>query len=502
MPLNSLVNKIMLLRIPQIENFMRNPIDTQHRVFKNLISEAKDTVWGNFYDYKSIKDEEAFAKRVPVNTYDDLLPFFERILKGEQNVLWNTDIKWFSKSSGTTSTRSKFIPVSKESLEECHYKGGKDMLAIYCNNHPDSNVFNGASLALGGSRQDKQEGNDMFLGDVSAIIIDNLPFWAEWFRVPKKEIALMPEWESKLNKMIASVSTENVVSLSGVPSWMMVLLKGITEYTGKSISEVWPNLEVYFHGGVSFRPYMKQYQQMLGENVNYMETYNASEGFFGLQDQVDRSSMLLLLDYGIYYEFIAFEDLDKPNPKTINLADVELGKNYAMLISTNGGLWRYMIGDTICFTEKYPYRFKITGRTKNYINTCGEEIIVNNSDKALSLAARATNAAIKEYTGAPYFNKENQKRMHQWVVEFEKQPDDMEKFVEIFDESLRSVNSDYDAKRYKNLVLQRPLVVVGREKVFYDWLKERSKLGGQHKIPRLSNDRKFIEEILQMNDVR
>ncbi len=500
MPFNNLINKIMLLRIPQIENFMHNPIDTQHKVFQYLIESAKNTVWGNYYDYKSIKDEEMFAKRVPINTYEDLLPFFERILKGEQNVLWNSDIKWFSKSSGTTSSRSKFIPVSKESLEECHYKGGKDMLAIYCNNHPDTNLFKGSSLALGGSHQEDKSISDMFLGDVSAILIDNLPFWAEWYRVPKKEIALLSDWELKLQMMTQSVSAKNVTSLSGVPSWMLVLLKGIMDYTGKTIKEVWPELEVYFHGGVSFKPYLKQYQQILDTSVNYMETYNASEGFFGLQDRTDSSSMLLLLDYGIYYEFVPFDELESTNPKTLPLADVELNKNYAMLISTNGGLWRYMIGDTIMFTEKTPYRFKITGRTKNFINMCGEEVIVNNSDKAMSIAARATNATIKDYTGAPYIDKQNDLRSHQWIVEFSQEPDSLEKFIEILDESLRNVNSDYDAKRYKNFVLQRPIVIKAKENTFYNWLKSKGKLGGQHKIPRLSNDRKFIEEIININN--
>lgn len=498
MPFNSLINKIMLMRIPQIEYFMKNPIEVQHKVFLDLISNAKNTVWGNFYDYNSIKKEETFAKRVPVNDYDSLLPFFNRIMKGEQNVLWNSDIKWFSKSSGTTSTRSKYIPVSKESLNDCHYKGGKDMLALYCNNHPNSNIFSGASLALGGSRQENDMNNDMFLGDVSAIIIDNLPFWAEWFRVPNKNIALLPDWETKLHKMIESVSTENVVSLSGVPSWMLVLLKGIIDYTGKSITEVWPNLEVYFHGGVSFKPYYTQYKAILPETMNYMETYNASEGFFGLQDRTDSSSLLLLLDYGIYYEFIPFEEFDKEHPKTLPLADVETHKNYAMLISTNGGLWRYLIGDTIMFTDIKPYRFKITGRTKNFINACGEELIVNNADKAISIACQATDASVREYTGAPLFDKEHGKTLHQWVMEFNKQPNDMEKFTDIFDSSLRNVNSDYDAKRYKDLVLQRPSVVVAPENTFYLWLKEKGKLGGQHKIPRLSNDRIVIEEILKI----
>ncbi len=483
------------MRLPQIENFMKNPLDVQHKVFLSLIDSAKDTVYGKFYDYKSIKNEEQF-KRTPINDYNSLLPFFDRIMKGEQNVLWSSDIKWFSKSSGTTSNKSKLIPVSKESLEDCHYKGGKDMLALYCNNNPESNIFSGASLALGGSKQN--DISSVFCGDVSAIIIDNLPFWAEWFRVPKKDIALMPEWEEKLQRMIASVSGENVVSLSGVPSWMLVLLKGVMEHTGMKIENVWPNLEAYFHGGVSFRPYVEQFMKILPKNINYMETYNASEGFFGLQDRKDSDSMLLLLDYGIYYEFIPFEDLDKEDKRVINLQEVEIGKNYAMLISTNGGLWRYLIGDTICFTEKYPYRFKITGRTKNYINLCGEEVIVDNSDKALGIACKATDAEIKDYTGAPLQDKLSGENRHEWIVEFSIKPNDIDKFIDIFDKALQDVNSDYEAKRYKDLVLKRPVIHIAKDDLFYQWLKSRNKLGGQHKIPRLSNDRTFIDELLKM----
>lgn len=498
MPLNNLIGKIMLRRIPQIENFMKNPIDVQHKVFLDLIEGAKNTVWGQYYDYKTIKDEVTFSQRVPLNDYESLMPFFTRILKGEQNVLWGGEIKWFSKSSGTTSSKSKFIPVSRESLEECHYKGGKDMLALYTNNHPDSAVFSGSSLALGGSRQDNIYNNDIFCGDVSAIIIDNLPFWAEWYRVPKKEIALLPEWEQKLKKMIETVSSEDVVSISGVPSWMLVLLNGLMEYTGKTIEEIWPNLEVYFHGGVSFRPYRDQYEKILPSNMNYMETYNASEGFFGLQDRTDSSSMLLLLDYGIYYEFIPFEDLDKENKRILPLSDVELGKNYAMVISTNGGLWRYMIGDTICFTQKTPYRFKITGRTKHYINMCGEELIVNNADKALAMVCDATDSVITDYTGGPYINEKTNERCHEWIIEFKKEPQDLERFAEIFDHSLQNVNSDYEAKRYKDFVLKKPIVHIAPQNTFYNWLKEKGKLGGQHKVPRLSNDRKFLDEILTM----
>jgi len=469
----------------------------QNKVFNCLIDSAKDTVWGKFYDYRSIKNEQTYRERVPLNDYDSLLPFFTRILKGEQNLLWHSEIKWFSKSSGTTSNKSKLIPVSKESLEDCHYKGGKDMLSLYCNNYPNNNIFSGYSLALGGSKQDNIYNNNIFCADVSAIIINNLPFWAEWFRVPKKDIALMPEWEEKLQLMVDSVSTENVVSLSGVPSWMLVLLNKVVKHTGKKIEEIWPNLEVYFHGGVSFRPYVEQYNRILSSDINYMETYNASEGFFGLQDRSDKDSMLLLLDYGIYYEFIPFEDMEKENKRVISLSEVEPNKNYAVVISTNGGLWRYLIGDTICFTEKYPYRFKITGRTKHYINLCGEEIIVDNVDKALEVACKVTDAQVSEYTGAPLQDKNNNINRHEWMIEFAVKPNDMEKFVNVFDKTLQDVNSDYEAKRYKDFVLKKPVVHLADKNLFYNWLKDNNKLGGQHKIPRLSNDRKFMEELLQ-----
>ncbi|MBP1629157.1 MAG: auxin-responsive promoter [Bacteroidetes bacterium] len=492
---NNLMQKIIKLRIPQIEYFMNNPLEVQQDVFNDLIKSAKDTIWGQFYDYKSINSWEDFNQRVPINDYNTLLPFFERIRRGEDNILWCSEIKWFSKSSGTTANKSKFIPISEESLQECHYKGGKDMLALYCNNYPETNIFSGTSLALGGSKQDNEFNNGIFIGDVSAIIIDNLPYWAEAFRTPKKEIALMPEWEEKLKMMIQDVSSSNVVSLSGVPSWMLVLLKGVMEHTGKSIKDVWPNLEVYFHGGVSFTPYKEQYNALIPNGINYMETYNASEGFFGLQDRSDLDSMLLLLDYGIYYEFIPITEIDKPNPKIINLSKVEIGKNYALVISTNGGLWRYMIGDTIVFTEIKPYRFKISGRTKNYINLCGEELIVDNANNALEKACKMTDSIINEYTAAPFMGEV---RYHDWVIEFEKEPKDIEQFIDILDASLQEVNSDYEAKRYKNFILQRPKLRIAPKGTFISWLKTKGKLGGQHKVPRLANNREYIDEIIKL----
>ncbi|MEE1097012.1 MAG: GH3 auxin-responsive promoter family protein [Bacteroidales bacterium] len=496
--INEFITKIMQKRIPQIERYMKNPIEVQDELLKDLVDSSRNTIWGQYYDYKSISNWEDFNNRVPVNDYDSLRPFFDRIRKGEDNVLWPSQIRWFSKSSGTTSTKSKFIPISEECLTDCHYKGGKDMLALYCNNNPNTKVFSGMNLALGGSRQENDLNKDIFCGDVSAILIDNLPFWAELYRAPKKDIALMPEWESKLEKMIEAVIPANVVSLSGVPSWMMVLLKKIEERTGKRIMDIWPELEVYFHGGVSFVPYRTQFEEILPKGINYMETYNASEGFFGLQDRSDLDSMLLLLDNGIYYEFISMDQIDSNSPKVVNLSEVEVGKNYAMLISTNAGLWRYMIGDTVMFTEKTPFRFKITGRTKNFINACGEEVIVDNAIKALELACRETDARVSEYTAAPLFDKQNNHTLHQWVIEFDKAPEDLNRFTEIFDKALQSVNSDYEAKRYKDFILQMPQIIQAPQGVFYTWLKSRGKLGGQNKVPRLSNSREYIDEILKL----
>jgi len=495
MIVNKLINKIIKTRIPQIEYFMNNPLEVQQEVLTDLISNAKNTTWGKYYDYKSIRNWEDFNERVSLNDYNSLLPFFERIRKGEENLLWSSEIKWFSKSSGTTSNKSKFIPVSEESLQECHYKGGKDMLALYINNHENSEIFSGSSLALGGSAQENDSNSDIFVGDVSAILIDNLPYWAEFFRTPKKEIALMPEWESKLQMMIKEVSQTNVVSLSGVPSWMLVLLKGVIDHTGKSLKEVWPNLEVYFHGGVSFNPYRSQFANLLPQGINYMETYNASEGFFGLQDNKNLDSLLLLLDYGIYYEFIPFEELNSENPTIINLSQVKKNTNYAMIISTNGGLWRYMIGDTIMFTEIKPFRFKISGRTKSFINLCGEELISDNSDRAIEVACKATDAIISEYTAGPYMGET---RYHEWIIEFDKAPNDNEKFFEILDITLKELNSDYEAKRYKNIILQKPKVNIVEKGTFYLWLKSKGKLGGQNKIPRLANNRDYLDEILKL----
>jgi len=497
--INSVLAWLMKKRMHQIELFIKYPLEVQNEWLKKLLSSAKDTEWGKTYDYKSIANAEKFKERVPLNDYESLKPFIIRMQKGEQNILWNSDIKWFAKSSGTTGDKSKFIPVSEEALEECHYKGGKDLLSIYCNNNPDTHLFDGRGLAMGGSHHISEVNNEAYYGDVSAIIIQNLPFWAEFIRVPDISIALMDEWESKIEKMAESTINHNVTSISGVPSWTLLLIKRILEITGKrNLLEVWPNLELYFHGGVSFSPYREQFKQFIpSDMMHYVETYNASEGFFGIQDRNDANDMLLMLDYGIFYEFIPYEQLGKENPQAVQLDQVQTGINYAIVISTNAGLWRYMIGDMVEFTSLYPFRIRITGRTRNFINAVGEELIIENAEKALAIACEKTNAVINEYTAAPIYFEGNQNAAHEWLIEFENPPLNLDYFIETFDNALKSINSDYEAKRYHNMVLRPPVVKTLPQGTFYKWLKFKDKLGGQNKVPRLSNERKYVDEILK-----
>ena len=490
----------MKKRIHQIELFIKYPLDVQEEWLHSLIGSAENTEWGKKFEYKSILTVSQFKERVPIQNYDTLKPYIERMLKGEQNILWPSEIKWFAKSSGTTSDRSKFIPVSEESLEDCHFRGGKDMLAIYCNNMPNAQMFTGKSLVLGGSHQINQLSPDSFYGDLSAVIIKNLPFWAELLRTPNMEIALMDNYEEKIEKMAQATIDVNVTNIAGVPTWTIVLAKRILEITGKkNLLEVWPHLELYVHGAVNFEPYREQFKRLIpSDAMYYLETYNASEGFFGIQDQKDSNDLLLMLDYGVYYEFIPMEEVDKEYPNTISLAEVELEKNYAMVISTNSGLWRYMIGDTIKFTSKYPYRLKITGRTKHFINAFGEEVIIDNAEKALSKACLETNALVKDYTACPIYFDKDEPGAHEWIIEFEKQPKEFERFIDILDNTLREVNSDYDAKRFKDMALKRPKVHIAPQGLFYDWLKAKGKLGGQHKVPRLANERVYVDELLKM----
>lgn len=490
---NKVASTVLKRNMNRIKRFIERPQETQEKVFQTLIAHGRNTRWGKDHHYDDIRSWKDYHKQVPINTYEELRPYVERLLAGEKNLLWDGKTPYMAKSSGTTSSKSKFIPVTTDALRECHYQGGKDMLTLYGEQYPDSNVYTGLNLALGGSQDLQNSSSRIFCGDLSAILIDNLPVWAEHFRTPDKKIALMSEWEQKLDAIVNESIRKNVVSLSGVPSWMMLVLQGVLDKTGKScIKDVWHNLEVYFHGGVAFTPYREQYKKLIGEPMHYMETYNASEGFFGVQDRKDSDALLLLPDHGVFYEF---QPMGAGPEAVIPLSEVETGKNYAMIISTNGGLWRYLIGDTVMFTETSPYRFKITGRTKNFINACGEEVIVDNAEKALRVACLETGAVINEYTAAPCFDDEHDTKYHEWLIEFSTPPDDLRCFAEILDRVLQEVNSDYEAKRYKDLILQFPKVEQVPEGTFYEWLKSNHRLGGQYKVPRLNNDRTHVEQI-------
>ena len=497
--INSIASWVLKQRIHQIELFLKYPHEVQEELMMNLIRLSEETVIGQKYDFQSIKSYQTFAERVPVSSYEDLEPMIELTRKGAQNVFWNTPIKWFAKSSGTTNAKSKFIPVSSEALEDCHYKGSKDLLCMYLNNNENSEMFLGKSLRLGGSSQ-IYENNNTYFGDLSAILIENMPIWAEFSSTPSSRVSLMHEWESKLTHIINETKNENVTSFAGVPSWMLVLLNRIMTETGKeNLLELWPNLEVYFHGGVSFEPYREQYKKILPQNnFKYYEIYNASEGFFAIQDLNYSNDLLLMLDYGIFYEFIPMDTFSTENQKVIRLSDVELFKNYAVVITTNAGLWRYLIGDTVRFTSLSPYRIRVSGRTKHYINVFGEELIVENTDMALAKTCSALNCEAKDYTVAPIFMKGKEKGAHEWMIEFKKKPEDIKFFQKTLDENLQSLNSDYEAKRYNNMTLNPLAINVARENLFYDWLKENDKLGGQHKIPRLSNERDYLEQLKQM----
>ncbi|MBC8315858.1 MAG: GH3 auxin-responsive promoter family protein [Bacteroidales bacterium] len=500
--LNTVISWLMKKRIHQIELFLKYPHEVQREWLKKLLLAARDTEIGQKFEFRSIASADDFRQRVPIVDYDEVKPYIDRLKRGEQNILWPTEIKWFAKSSGTTADKSKFIPVSEEALEECHFKGGKDMLCIYCNNTPDTNMFSGKSIGMGGTHQIVELNNESVYrqGDLSAIIMQNLPLWVEFLRTPNLSIALMDDWESKIEKMARATIQHNVTNISGVPSWTMLLFRRVLEITGKEhLLEVWPNFELFIHGGVSLSPYKKQFKGILpSDQVNYVETYNASEGFFAIQDRGDEDDMLLMLDYGIYYEFIPMDELSSESPKALTLDEVETEINYAVVITTNAGLWRYMVGDTILFTSIDPYRIKITGRTRSFINVFGEELIVDNANKALSIACARCRCNVIDFTAAPVYIQEKTKGAHEWLIEFDSPPEDMAFFTEIFDNALKSLNSDYESKRYHNMLLREPIIRVVPHNTFYKWLKSKGKLGGQHKVPRLYNNRKYVDEILKM----
>ena len=500
--INSILSWVMKKRIHEVGLFMKYPVEVQEELFGQLIEKGKHTEYGNRFGFKGITSISQYQEQVPIVDYETLFPYIERQMRGEQNLLWPGEIRWFAKSSGTTNSKSKFIPVSQEALEDCHFKGGKDMLSIYFNNYPDSILFDGKGLALGGSKQLNpfNPNTNSYYGDVSAVIIQNLPIWAQFVRTPSLEIALMDEWEEKIEKMAKVTAQENVTSISGVPTWTILLLQRILEITGKSsIIDVWPNLELFVHGAVAFHPYRQLFDDLIGSNeMHYLETYNASEGFFGIQDQKDSDELLLMLDYGILYEFIPMDELSNQHPVAVGLDQVKINKSYAMVISTNAGLWRYKIGDTIKFTSLNPFRIKITGRTKHFINAFGEEVVIENAETAITQACKQTNAVIDNFTAAPIYLDGTNKGGHEWVIEFRTAPSSLDQFAMVLDKTLREINSDYDAKRYKGMALDLPVVRSVVPGTFYRWMKKRGKLGGQNKVPRLSNHREYLEDILEM----
>lgn len=497
-----IAHKYLDYQYKEVDRFINNSIETQEKILKYLLKNGEQTYFGQQFDFSAIKNKDDFRKQVPVFHYEDLRPYLDKILVDkQQNVLWNKPVKWFAMSSGTTEDKSKYIPVTQESLTKGHYKCGEQMLAIYGRANRNARFFFGKTLVLGGSKQINNIGDGIFTGDISAILIKNLYFWAKFSRTPES-ISLLPDWETKLQALTDYAIKNDVRAFMGVPSWLLVLLKKIKADTGRELTDIWPNLEVFFHGGVSFTPFEEQYKKMIQKpEMWYWETYNASEGFFGVQFEEGSKEMLLMLDSCIYYEFVPMSEWDKENPRTLTLDEVETGQNYAIIISTNGGLWRYMIGDTIEFTSTNPYLFHITGRTKNFINAFGEEIIIDNAEKALSEACKATGAQITEYTAAPVYFGDNNNGAHEWLIEFAVEPNSLDKFIETLDEALKKVNSDYEAKRSYNLSLNMPIVRSLPKDTFNEWLKSIGKLGGQNKVPRLSNNRDYVDRLTKFTDV-
>ena len=501
MNLTSIIRPVFNSRLRAIEQYDSHAEDIQRTVLDSLLQRAADTEWGQRYKYASIHSYEEFAATVPVNTYEELKGYIDRMRHGERDVLWPGQVKWYAKSSGTTNDKSKFIPVSQAGLHDTHYQGGTDAVVLYLHNNPLSRLFDGKALILGGSHAPNYNVANSLVGDLSAILIENINPLANLVRVPKKQTALLSDFEVKRDRIARETMNKNVTNISGVPSWMLSVLVRVLELTGKKhLEEVWPNLEVFFHGGIAFTPYRKQYEQLItSPGMNYMETYNASEGFFGLQDDPSDPAMSLMIDYDVFYEFIPMDEFGTDHPTVVPLQGIEVGKNYAMVITTSCGLWRYLIGDTVMFTSKNPYKFVITGRTKYFINAFGEELIMDNAEKGLKYACEKTGAQVAEYTAAPVFMDSNAKCRHQWLIEFSKEPASLDEFASLLDKHLQEINSDYEAKRFHDVTLQHLEIVKARPNLFNDWLKSKGKLGGQHKVPRLSNSRKNIDEMLELN---
>ena len=488
----------LVFRLNEIERLKKDPIFSQESTLLELVHIACDTEFGKKYDFKSIKSVADFQKKVPIGIYEDFSPYIERMMAGGENILWPGLVVNFSKSSGTTA-RSKFLPVSGELLESC-LNAGRDELGLYLKNNPNTEILEGKSIFVGGSLKKIKEKPEIFCGDISAIMMHGLPAIGEYFRTPSLETATLSDYEIKLEKLAEETMKENVTSIAGVPTWTIALIKKVVaKAEAKNILEVWPNLEIFFHGAVSFEPYSKLFSELIpSTKMHYMEAYNASEGFFAIQDDISLiGEMLLMPDYGVFYEFIKMSEYGKENPKVYTMADVNIGENYAMIISNNAGLFRYSIGDTVQFTSLFPHRIKITGRTKHFINAFGEEVVVHNTDMAIKEACSQTGASIFDYTVCPIFIDKDKKGGHEWVVEFGKEPESIDSFVDILDSKLREINSDYDAKRFKDIVLQKLVLHSVPQGTFYKWMKMNDRLGGQNKVPRLSNSREDVEEILK-----
>ena len=496
-----MVRPVFWTRRRALERYGHEAEALQRGVMKRLVQKAEHTEWGKSHGFAKVKTYEDFAASSGVNTYEELKGYIDRMRQGEKDVLWPGTVRWYAKSSGTTNDKSKFIPVSPDGLKDTHYAGGRDVVVWYLGNNPQSRIFDGKALILGGSHAPNYNLKDSLVGDLSAILIENINPLVNMVRVPRKETALLSDFETKRDRIAREAMGRNVTNLSGVPSWMLSVMNRVLEITGKdNLLDVWPNLEVFFHGGVAFTPYREQYRRLIpSEAMHYMETYNASEGFFGIQDDPSDASMSLMLDYGVFYEFVPMDEIESPNPTVLPLWGVETGRNYAMLISTSSGLWRYMIGDTVRFTSTDPYKFVITGRTKFFINAFGEELIVDNAERGLAVACAKTGAEVLEYTAAPVFMDNEGRCHHQWLIEFSRSPRDIDDFARILDNALQGINSDYEAKRYKDITLQRLELIEARKGLFNDWLASKGKLGGQHKVPRLSNSRQYIEEMISLN---
>jgi phenylacetate-coenzyme A ligase PaaK-like adenylate-forming protein len=496
----TLIAEYLKLRMGKIRQYMEHPLETQENLLSSFLQTARHTELGRRYGFESIRNADEFRQAVPVQTYEQFQPLIQRVIEGEEDVIWPGPVSWFAKSSGTTGDKSKFIPVTRESLETCHFRGPRDLMCMYAHNNPGTRVFSGKSLIMGGSQKVHELNSKVHYGDVSAVMMKNQPLLATWLRTPDLDIALMEDWEEKIEQMAQETVGQNITNLAGVPTWTLVLARRVLEISGReTLNEVWPNLELYMHGGVNFAPYRETFRRLIPDPAfRYYQTYNASEGFFAFQCENGAEDMLLALNNGIYYEFIPAGHFRDENPPTVGLDGVSCDRQYALVISTNAGLWRYKVGDTVQFTSVDPFRIKVSGRTKHFINAFGEEVIIENAEAAIAEAARRTGALVREFTVAPVYFEAGSNGCHQWLVEFEKAPADIREFTVLLDEALQSVNSDYEAKRYRDMALRRPELVVATDGLFYRWLKSRNKLGGQHKVVRLSNDRKYMEELLEM----